>query len=234
MKLRLERIAKEYHDNLNGLGFIRNNLIERVYQQGSSYLILGRSDQLWSYIFSRDSQELEALIVDYQDESKYFAAVEDWMIPIILKDRETEWRLETNRYLLSDNKRIKENKNKIISLGVTDAEYIFANSNYQQFTSIEYIKDRLKEGVSAGIEMDGKLVAWGLTHDDGALGFLHVLAEYRRLGYGRDITISLIKQKRRLNQRVFLNIEDTNQKSVNLVELLGFTLDRRITWLKLK
>jgi len=38
----------------------------------------------------------------------------------------------------------------------------------------------LEKDISAGIILDEKLVALGFTHDDGALGFLHFLPEYRK------------------------------------------------------
>ena len=78
-----------------------------------------------------------------------------------------------------------------------------------------------------------KLVAWGLTHDDGALGSLHVLDEYRKKGYGKEILISLIHQNRKLGKISFAQIEEKNLKATNLVEQLGFVKDRRVSWVKL-
>ncbi|KAB2849155.1 MAG: GNAT family N-acetyltransferase [Ignavibacterium sp.] len=78
-----------------------------------------------------------------------------------------------------------------------------------------------------------KLVAWGLTHDDGALGSLHVLDDYRKKGYGREILLSLIHQNRKLGRISFAQIEEKNQKAINLVEQLGFVKDRLVNWIKL-
>ena len=38
-------------------------------------------------------------------------------------------------------------------------------------------------GPSAGIRDSGKLVAWLMTQDDGSIGVLHVLDDYRGSGY---------------------------------------------------
>ena len=78
-----------------------------------------------------------------------------------------------------------------------------------------------------------KLVAWGLTHDDGALGSLHVLDEYRKKGYGKEILISLIHQNRKLGKTSFAQIEEKNVKAINLAVRLGFLKDRRVSWIKL-
>jgi 8-oxo-dGTP diphosphatase len=78
-----------------------------------------------------------------------------------------------------------------------------------------------------------KLVAWGLTHDDGALGSLHVMDEYRKKGFGKEILLSLIHQNRKLGKISFAQIEEKNTKATNLVEQLGFIKDRRVSWVKL-
>jgi 8-oxo-dGTP diphosphatase len=78
-----------------------------------------------------------------------------------------------------------------------------------------------------------RLVAWGLTHDDGALGSLHVLDEYRKKGYGKEILISLIHQNRKLGKISFAQIEEKNVKATNLIEQLGFVKDRKVSWVKL-
>ncbi len=78
-----------------------------------------------------------------------------------------------------------------------------------------------------------KLVAWGLTHDDGVLGSLHVLDEYRKKGYGKEIMISLIHQNRKLGKISFAQIEEKNLKVTNLAEQLGFIKGRRVSWVKL-
>lgn len=119
-------------------------------------------------------------------------------------------------------------------MDISDGDYIFSHSDYKAFTSTEYIKERIQKGISAGIVKNGKLVAWGLTHDDNSLGFLHVLHDYRRNGYGTDITNFLIKQKRTMKKPVFLNVEPHNMGSRDLVEKMGFVLDREISWIKLK
>lgn len=78
-----------------------------------------------------------------------------------------------------------------------DAEFIFAHSHYQEFTSKSYIKGRIEADCSAGIIIKGELAAWGLTHDDGAVGFIHVRKDFRKRGFARLITENLIIDKRK-------------------------------------
>lgn len=93
---------------------------------------------------------------------------------------------------------------------------------------------------STGIDLpklplvNNKLVAWGLTHDDGSLGFLQVLDAHRNKGLGQQILLELIRQKRELKEAVFGNIIPENLVSKHLVEKLGFEIDRKMSWIKLK
>jgi FR47-like protein. len=124
-------------------------------------------------------------------------------------------------------------KSHIVDLLIADAPYIFENSKYKEYISIEYIEDRIKNGIGLGIYENEKLVAWAITHDDGAIGFLNVLEDYRRKGYGMDVTVAMIKRLLELGQLPFVHIEEDNVKSMNLALKAGFRKDRRVHWIKL-
>ncbi len=227
-------LSKDPVRNISVLGFFENHPLERAFQVGDTFLLLGESDHLWGYISSQSSSELTKLLKNFQIGTRYFASVEDWMKPIISEEAEVEWVLTTLRYVLPENFEIKPPTRNVITIDSSFVDNIFRNSDYQAFTSKEYIKEQIERGVSAGIIEGNVLVAWGLTHDDGALGFLHVLPEFRGKGYGKAVTSSLVYQKRKLNKPVFLNVEPSNRNSRNLVTKMGFAYDREISWVKLK
>ena len=227
-------LLKDPIRNISVLGFFENYPLEKVFQVGDSFLLLGESDHLWGYISSHSSSELTKIFEKYQIDARYFASVEDWMKPIISEDSEVEWELITLRYVLPDNHEIVPSSRKTCTLDTSLVDYIFNHSDYQAFTSKEYIKDQIERGVSAGIIEGNALVAWGLTHDDGALGFLHVLPEFRGKGYGKAITSSLIYEKKKENKPIFLNVEPNNINSINLVNKMGFVFDREISWVKIR
>lgn len=125
-------------------------------------------------------------------------------------------------------------KLEIRNLKIEDATYIYNNYDYQEFTSIEYISERIENGIGLGIYKDNKLVAWIITHDDGAIGFLNVLKEYRRKGYGMELTVAMIKKLRELGEVPFVHIEMDNKKSMNLALQIGFTKDRIVNWFEIR
>lgn len=111
---------------------------------------------------------------------------------------------------------------------------IYNNSHYKEYISIDYIEERIRNGIGAGIRKDGRLVAWALTHDDGAIGFLHVLEEYRRRGYAALILQVMAARLLAAGEMPFLHVEESNTASMDLAVKAGFRRDRRIHWIKLK
>jgi GNAT superfamily N-acetyltransferase len=227
-----ENLKKDFLYNISTIGFIENNPINEVIQLNNSYLIKGTSDVEWTYVVCNNENDLRALL-EKSASITYFASVEDWMIPIITEKRSAEWILSTMRYYLPEDVKVPENKIEVIPLATDHIGFIISQSNYKQFLTPAYVEERISKSISAAIFKKDKLVAWGLTHDDGALGSLHVLDEYRKKGYGKEILISLIHQNRKLGKISFAQIAEKNLKATNLIEQLGFVKDRRVSWVKL-
>src|SRR5574338_1033302 len=227
-----EKLQKNFLSNISTIGFIENNPITEVIEINDSYLIKGTSDVEWTYIVCSNENDLRALL-ERSASNTYFASVEDWMIPIITEKRNAEWVLSTMRYYLPEDVEVPENKKEVIPLTTDHIGFIISQSNYKQFLTPAYVEERISKSISAAIMKKDKLVAWGLTHDDGALGSLHVMDEYRKKGLGKEILLSLIHQNRKLGKISFVQIEEKNTKATNLVEQLGFIKDRRVSWVKL-
>jgi 8-oxo-dGTP diphosphatase len=82
--------------------------------------------------------------------------------------------------------------------------------------------------------VDGRPAAWAGIQDDGAMGFMHVLTEYRRHGYAKEVTIDLIQKYREAGRMPFVHIVRTNQASVALAKSMGFELLKEIYWLEVE
>lgn len=225
-------LKKDEITNISTIGFIENNPIIEIVEINNSYLIKGISDVEWNYVVCNNESDLSALL-EKSSSNIYFASVEDWMIPIITEKRNAEWILSTMRYFLPEDVEVPENKIEVIPLISDHIGFIISQSNYKRFLTPAYVEERISKSISAAIMKKDKLVAWGLTHDDGALGSLHVLDEYRKKGYGKEILISLIHQNRKLGKISFAQIEEKNLKAANLIEQLGFIKDKRVSWVKL-
>ncbi|HSV76944.1 MAG TPA: GNAT family N-acetyltransferase [Bacteroidales bacterium] len=214
-------------------GFFRNYPIDLSFRSGDFVLLCGTSDYQWAYLLGENPEHLLDVLDQFNYSSLYFANVEDWMLPAITQVRRMEWKLTTHRFYLSENHPIERPAIDFNTLEPSQAETIFELSAYKDFTSVSYIEDRLRKDVSAGIWQDNVLVGWGLTHDDGSLGFLNVLPEWQGKGLGENIMKGLILKKREQKLPVFVNIEPHNNKSLSLIDKLGFTFDRQVSWVKL-
>jgi 8-oxo-dGTP diphosphatase len=157
------------------------------------------------------------------------------MLPVLVRGRPLSWDLSMTRFVLPEHVVFpKAPLPHIAPLSPDDADYIYEHSIYQNVTRPDFIRGRIRGGPSAGIRDSGKLVAWLMTQDDGSIGVLHVLDDYRGRGYAYDLTVYLVARLREQGRIPFVQVEDTNTKSMSLTLKEGFQKDRRLHWFKIK
>jgi len=226
-------LKKDEIKNINMLNFMESYPVMSLERIGNSVLLRGVSDCQWVYVSSPDEGELKNVAEKLTEEDRAFAAMEEWMLPVLFPGRAFSWELSMTRLVLPDHVAFpKAPPSSLAPLSPDDAEYIFEHSIYQNVTRPDYIRERIQAGPSAGIRESGKLAAWLMTQDDGSIGVLHVLDDYRGRGYAYDLTVYLITGLREQGRIPFVQVEDTNTKSMNLALKLGFRKDRRIHWFK--
>lgn len=230
----LGKLEEDKNRNISIINFIKNYVIHTIDTFGASVLIRGRSDEDWIYISSKSEEEFQQLIQGLDKEDKCFAVLEDWMVSYIVKDREIQSRLTSVKLIYDFSSPLPAGPSNAVSLSETDASYIYEYSKYKEYISIEYIEERIKHGIALGIFENNILAAWIITHDDGAIGFLNVLEEYRGKGYATDVTMAAISRLLDLGEVPFIHIEEENKASMRLASKAGFRIDRRIHWIKLK
>ena len=220
--------------NMNMLYFMENNPTHSFERTGDSVVLRGESDHRWVYISSPKEQELTAVMKILTKNDRFFAVIEEWMLPILTTNKTLVWQLSTMKLVLPEHVTFPQmSQFHITPLSVNDAQYLYEHSLYQGVTSPAYIRERIQHGLSAGIHESGKLVAWVMTHDDSAIGFLNVLEAYRRKGYAYELTVYLINQLRQQGKIPFVHIEEKNLKSIHLAMKLGFRKDRRVHWFEI-
>jgi 8-oxo-dGTP diphosphatase len=235
----IEVLEKDRIRNVNALNFIRDNRINSTEIVGDSVLIRGFSDRPWVYISSTSQEELKELTSKLTNEDKCFAVIEDWMTPLLYtKEEELRWKLTSVKLYYPDTTALPsldfEENVKIELLHINDAQFMYDHYDYKEYASVPYIRSRIEKGVGLGLFKDKKLVGWIMTHDDGAMGFLHVLNEYRSRGYAMALSVSLIKMLRAMGEVPFVHIEPHNHQSMNLAIKAGFEKDRLINWFEMK
>lgn len=227
----IELLSKEKVGNINIINFLSNYHVDVIEKVGQSIMVKGTSDKKWVYISSKLEEELKRLKEKLTKDDKNFAAIEDWMIPILTEGKKLRWSLSTMKLILLDK---VESKFTISELTISDAEFIYENSDYKDVISIEYIMDRIENGINSCIRYENTPVAWAITQDDGAIGFLHVLPQHRRKGYAKSIIIDLSKKVQKENKIPFVHIEESNENSMMLALDLGFEKYKRVSWFEIE
>jgi 8-oxo-dGTP diphosphatase len=213
---------------------MENNPIYGCERVGQSVIMRGRSDRDWVYLSCKDLNELNLVKDRLTEKDTCFGAIEEWMIPTLVKGKKVLWKLEFEQYYLPDEIILPNRKQRAVNLQEKDAETIYENSDYKDYISTEYVKQRINQGFSKGIFENSELIGWGLTQDDGALGFLHVMDKARKKGVGMSIVSALVEEMRKEGKIPFGYIEHDNKNSLNLVKKLGFVRQKDCAWFEIE
>jgi len=220
--------------NANFIYFLENNNFVDAHKIGNSVFARAQSDHIWLYFSVDKKEDFPKLLQFLKQEDKYFATLEEWMLPYLKEKGDFDWQLKTFQYYLPDYVSIPFPCAEFRTLQISDAEYIYKNSDYKDFLSVNYIQERIEKGISSGMIINDNLAAWAITQDDGAIGFLYVLDEYRRNGFAYQIMLNMIHKVRAAGKIPLTYIEENNHKSIHLMKKIGFLEDKQMIWLKLK
>ena len=114
-------------------------------------------------------------------------------------------------------------------LGEEYAELVDANYEH---ADLEYIKDRIRTGNLFGIFIDGKLAGFVGEHEEGSMGMLEVLPEYRRRGLGSQLDYFNIRREREMGHIPFGQIIVSNGLSMKMHGDMGAVIsDKQSAWL---
>ncbi len=116
-----------------------------------------------------------------------------------------------------------------------DAETINEHWNPGE-DSARYIQSRIEKGLAFGMRVDGELVAWDATHleTDRAImvGLLHVMERFRKRGYARSITTTMINAVFEKGKTPIGHVFKDNEPSLRLTEEMGFRRRGEHTWMR--
>ena len=138
----VEHFKKDKLGNINLIYFIENNYSISIECTENSLLVRGKSDRPWVYIQCANNNELTAIKSKLDKQDKCFGAIEDWMFPLLIKDRELLWDLAMTQFYLPDNVSMPKSVHQTKSLSEKDAEFVYTNSEYKDHISVESIKRR--------------------------------------------------------------------------------------------
>ncbi len=108
---------------------------------------------------------------------------------------------------------------------LTENDLPFVLENYHNPGSVEaHIRDRIQAGMIGGI-IDGKLAGFVGIHQEGAMGLLEVLPEFRRRGLAELLECEIIRACLSSGNLPYCHIRKGNAASMALQQKLGLSLD---------
>ena len=138
-------------------------------------------------------------------------------------------------YTLERKDFVGDIRHEISPLVPEDAETINEHWNPEE-DSARYIRSRIEKGLAFGMRVDGELVAWDATHleTDRAVmvGLLHVTESFRKRGYARSITTTMINAVFEKGKTPIGHIFKDNEPSVRLTEEMGFRRRGEHIWMR--
>lgn len=107
----------------------------------------------------------------------------------------------------------------------------FIVEHYDGYNNIEYIRNRLTTRNVWGIFCDGKICGFIGYHDEGSMGLLHILEDYRGKGIGEYLEGFLIHKTLNDGKIAFCQVHPDNLASIYLQYKLGLNHSENIiTW----
>jgi len=228
----LKYLQKERIRNLHLINSLIIKEVKNIYEFNNSYLIEYVKGKY--SIYGNDKNSINKLLQDIPSGKYSFSSVEDWIYDILEKRGDIIWNQKIYRFHLPDNIYMPNVKNKVINLTKDNIDIVNNTWPFKSETSINYIGERMQKGPSSLIMINNEPAAWGMLHNNGAIGFLYTQTKYRRKGYAKDILIDLSQKVRESNNIPFLYTVAENINSINLSRKLSFTEDGIYYWTGLK
>ncbi len=216
---------------LHHLGLIREGEVKRFESVEGGVLL--RSSRFYSLFAVRSHAAEKLLDTVGWDRPVGFSALPAQFADQVIARGTVSWRQRFWLYYLPSETRAAPPPPDVEPLGPEDAPTVDTYWPYGGSSSVEYIEERVRRGPTAALRREGQLVAWALTHSDGAMGFLHVVEGHRRRGAATALTNSLVAQIRDKGATPFVHISVNNTPSTTLAESLGMVRVEQAEWLML-
>ncbi len=179
-----------------------------------------------------DSHRLRQLLIGLPSGEYHFSAVDLDLIPVLEELMEVDSEVPA---WLFNMKREDFHPTSVVAtepVRVEHAEMIA--KNWLDEDAADYVRSRIDKGPTAGIYVNGELVAWDMTHletdDVVMLGFLHVMEPHRGKGYAKTVATAMLEKVFSSGRMPVCHVFEDNHVSINLSEQMGFRRIKKQVW----
>ncbi|WP_084756926.1 GNAT family N-acetyltransferase [Clostridium sp. DMHC 10] len=110
--------------------------------------------------------------------------------------------------------------------------FIIKHYSKKELCNDDYIGERIDAGVVYGAFIDGELCGFIGSHEEGSIGMLEVLPQFRRRKIATHLIVKAVNEMLKKGFYAYGQIEDGNEASTKLQKKLGFQISKeKICWL---
>lgn len=155
--------------------------------------------------------------------SPFFIVTSDLLHQAIRDQLGMESRLEVYPSLIPDDLALPEVDVPGLEIkNLQEENLAYVKANYHDVGE-SYLKERLAAGM-LGAFLDGKLVGFMGTHDEGSMGLLFVDPDHRGQGIAKALEVELTKRLRQAGLPTFGEIEVHNERSLEMHRKAGYLI----------
>ena len=222
----LEFLNQDYLNNLDLIYAIDHGA--KIIYFGNEGIMLKFGDM---YMLSLKDSDLGCQLLNDLDNCNMLAVHNDHYHDLIKEKFDLDQKIVAYQYgyLKNDVEIVKVPQIEIRKIGME--YYDFIRQNYSTLVDEKYLQSRIQTNVFIGAFDQDKIVGFAGIHDEGSIGFVEVIAKYRRKGIARMLETYMINEALKKNELIYLQVELENTVSMRFNEKLGFKrANDIITW----
>ena len=222
-------LLSEKEQNIALLYLAEEYPLTEVMQSGNMLMCRFISDEEWCHFSHNSTPRFIDDFFGSHSRGQYVVISDDHVFDYARKHHRLIWSITCYR-LFQDVQDISPINTQLKPLRQEHLTIVYNNSKYQQFLNQVYLAKRLILGGGYCVMADDHPVAWMMTHDDGSVGMLHVLDDFRGRGYAKMLVKAMSRQVVQKGREAYAHIEPSNEPSLRLFQSLGFVIRGKITW----
>lgn len=194
----------------------------------------------WVMPYAKTPHSLSRLLdaFDFKNETEFASVPKHTADAIIshLDDYEVAWEeLCLMMYLPESHWPQYEKKTSFLSaLTEDDLETVNTYYTYKDDDSLNYLRDCILKNPSSVLRDPlGAPISWALLREDGSLGVMYTLKEYRKKGYALEVAEDLIAKTLKSGYVPYVHIRVENVASIALAKHLGLVSWGEVLWFAL-
>ena len=222
---------------LNRDPLLHTGMIEALRRDQAELLYVGKDGVLLNekrsgaYMLSVSDADAGSRLIDTVDDAALFLTHQKYCLPFLIDKFKY-------KNILDFLQAVYTSKNSLplsgqFDITVLGEEYVNeVLTHYRTMDNEEYIRGRIKSREMFGAFSSGVLVGFIGLHDEGSIGLLEVLPEYRRLGVGSLLESYMINNQLKKGWTPFCQVFENNKASISMQLKLGLSFSKEhLYWL---